>query len=89
MLELYGLLEKSVEEEAAVARATAVEAEGELVEVVVELLGSLVAAKIVPAVSEVSLRQEAQRQSPRESCHAFVARQDGQTKPSGQRRRAG
>ncbi len=38
MLELNGLLEQPVEEEAAVAGAAAVEAEGELVEVVVELL---------------------------------------------------
>jgi len=48
MLELYGLLEESVEEEAAVTRAAAVEAEGELVEVVVELLradGALVGAE--------------------------------------------
>ena len=48
VLDLDGLLEESVEEEAAVTRAAAVEAEGELVEVVVELLradGALVGAE--------------------------------------------
>jgi hypothetical protein len=38
VFELNGLLEQSVEEQAAVAGAAAVEAEGELVQVVVELL---------------------------------------------------
>ena len=48
VIDLHGLLEQAVEEEAALARAAAVEAERELVQVEVELVradGSLVGAE--------------------------------------------
>jgi hypothetical protein len=76
MVDLDGLLEQPVEEQAAMVGAAAVEAERELVEVVVEL----------PAVTEASARQPAQRRF-----RPLFIRQKrcpphaGQAKPPGQR----